>query len=92
MISVTEGELDTIASLSNSIDLAFLGLSGGAFVTLLVTVLTVSFSSALAFAGFIAAIVASGIATLFFGFRARIAYVEAKRKLGEMKRGVVASN
>jgi hypothetical protein len=87
MISVTEGELDTVASLSNSVDLAFLGMSGGAFLTLLVTVFTVAFSAPFTFAGFIAATIVSGAGTLFFGFRARVAYIDAKRKLGDIKRG-----
>lgn len=85
MHTVTGSELDTVASLSNSIDLGFFMGSGGICATLLVTILTVPMTSAVAFGGFIAASMVSGAGTLFFGIRARISYKEAQRKLAELK-------
>jgi hypothetical protein len=87
MHTVTENELDTVASLSNSIDLGFFMGSGGVFVTVGVTLLTVPMATPFAFAGFIAATIVSGAGALLFGIRARISYREAQAKLREIKRG-----
>jgi len=88
--SVTENELDTVASLSNSVDLAFTGICGGAFVTLAVTLATVTLASPIAAAGFISGTIISGIGTLFFGIKARISYKEAEQKLKDIKRGFLS--
>ena len=82
---VTDGELDTVASLSNSVHLALLGMCGGAFLTLLITLLTVQISDAHAFMGFVGATIVTFIGTLYFGINARISYKSAERKLKEIK-------
>lgn len=87
MHTVTGSELDTVASLSNSVDLAFAGVGAGAFVSLASVLMTVPFTNAVLFSGFVAATVVSGVGTVFFGLRARIAYREAQRRLQEIKRG-----
>ena len=82
---VTDGELDTVASLSNSVHLALLGMCGGAFLTLFITVLTVDISNPKAFMGFIGATIVTFIGSLYFGVNARISYKDAERKLKEIK-------
>jgi hypothetical protein len=87
MHTVTENELDTVASLSNSVDLAFTGICGGGFLTLAVTLATVTLTSPITSAGFVSATIISGLGTLFFGIKARISYKEAQEKLKDIKKG-----
>ncbi len=89
MHTVTSSELDTVASLSNSVDLTFFGVCGGAFLAFGITMLTVTFSNPLLVSGFVAATMVSGLGTAFFGARARISYKDAQRRLLEIKRGNV---
>lgn len=87
MHSVTTGELDMVASLSNSVHLAFFGLSAGAVITLGVTLVTVPMATPIMAAGFISATIVSSISTLFFGVMARISHKDARRKIEDIKRG-----
>jgi hypothetical protein len=86
MYSLTESELDTVASLSNSVHLALFGVSGGAFISAIITAITVPLAP-IAFAGFIAASITTGLFTLFFGSSSYKSYREARRKINELKCG-----
>jgi len=85
MHSVTDSELDSIASLGNSVEMTLFGICAGALITLLVTVLTVKIQSPLEFSAFISATIVSFLSTLFFGVRSRSSYKAAQRKLAEIK-------
>lgn len=86
MHTVSETELDTVASLSGSVHLAFLGVSLGAFITLLITVLTVPLQEPKTFAAFVACTGLAGILAIYFGIYAAIDYKAAKAKLQAIKR------
>jgi hypothetical protein len=74
MVTLSETELETIASPSASIHFGFFGVAFGAVVSLLITVSTVDIASPKMFAAFIAGTVLSGLATLYFGVRAILDY------------------
>ena len=82
---VSEAELNTIASSGSSVNLALLGISSGALITVMITLLSVSIQSAIAFSGFVAAAIVCFFASLFFGIHARIDYKNAREKLADIK-------
>lgn len=85
MYTVSGSELDTVASLGNSIELTFWGVATGAFISLLIVVTTGAFTSPVAFGGYVAATIVSGVGMLFFGARACLSFQGAKKKLREIK-------
>jgi hypothetical protein len=89
MHQVTSGELDAVASLNNAVNLGMFGISFGAFVSLVSTLLTVPIANPVTAAAFAGSAVAAGLATAFFGVRAIIEVREARQKLRDLKRGDV---
>lgn len=84
---VTTSELDTVASLGNSVNLALAGISAGTFTSFAITLATVPIGNPTMAAMFAGVTFASAVASLFFGARAVIDYRESSRKLKELKRG-----
>jgi hypothetical protein len=82
---ITDSELDSVASLSNSVHLALFGLCAGGLITLVITLLTVPIAQSMAFAALVASSIATFVGTIYFGINARIAYKEAERKVKEIK-------
>jgi hypothetical protein len=85
MHTLTEVELDTVASLSNSVHLGMLGISAGSLVAFVITLMTVPIVDSK-----IAAVIAgltfvSALATMFFGGRSFLCYRDSQRKLREIK-------
>lgn len=87
MIPVSSDELDTVASLSNSINLAFFCLCVGAAIAFGIVLTTTSVPDPKVYASYVALLGASLIGTAFFGTKALSDFRAAKKKLGEMKRG-----
>jgi hypothetical protein len=87
MHTVTGMELDTIASLSNSVHLTFFGVCLGAVVAFGIVLSTSKITDPIIHAGYIALLAVSAVGTLYFGIRALIDYKEAKRRLKEIKSG-----
>jgi len=87
MHTVSSTELDTVASLSNSVHLTFFGLCLGAVVTFGIVLSTSKITDPTTHAGYVALLAVSVVGTLYFGIRASIDYREAKRKLREIKSG-----
>ena len=87
MYSVTDPELNSLreSGLSATVDLSLFALCSGILVTLIVTLSTVDIKDAKTFAAYVAAMIASGIFTIWFGARAAIAWRSAKAKLKEIK-------
>ena len=86
MLTLTEIELDTVASIGNSVHLAFLGISAGAFIAFGITMLTLPIADPKLFATFAALTALAGILTAYFGVRALIDYRASRAKLSEIKR------
>ncbi len=86
MHSLSDSELDTIASSNGSIDLALLGISAGAFITLLITLLTVDITDPKKFAAFVAVAALSGVLSLSFGWRTYSSRKAAEKVLNDIKR------
>ncbi|HTX76972.1 MAG TPA: hypothetical protein VMD29_12260 [Terracidiphilus sp.] len=87
MRSISDSELDTLVSLGSSIDLTFFGITAGAFVSLIITVFTVSIPAAREFAAFIGATILTAILALFFGIRGVKAYSEGQKLLKTIRSG-----
>lgn len=87
MHQVTEAELDSVASLGNSIHLTFLGMSFGAFVALAIVLFSIEIADPLKYASVVGLTWISGIATLYFGARAIIDHRASRAKISEIKRG-----
>jgi len=85
MCHVTETELDAIASLSNSVNMTFFGITFGALISFGITIVTVPIQSEVASAMFSGLTFASLVGTLYFGVRSVIDYRAAKAKLKELK-------
>ena len=68
MFNVTEQELDSLASGFSPIHLAFFGMTLGALISFLITILTVPLSDRM-FAMFSALLASSIIAVFYFGIR-----------------------
>lgn len=86
MCHVTETELDTVASLSNSVNLAFFGVTFGSVLAFGITVATVEIPDPATKAIFSALTFVSGVGALYFGVRSAVDYKAAKAKLAELKR------
>lgn len=87
MCSVTETELDTIAALGNSINLAFFGISVGAAVSFGITLKTVPIADPATLATFASFTALSSAGTIYFGIRSAIDYRAAQKKLNDIKKG-----
>jgi hypothetical protein len=87
MHTVTEVELDTVASLSNSVHLGLLGISAGALIAFAITLLTVDITDPTVKAIMASLTWVSAIFSLYFGARATLDYRAAQQKLREIKRG-----
>lgn len=87
MHTVSGTELDTVASLSNSIHLTFFGVCFGASIAFTVVLTTVNVTQPKTFAGFVGALLVSSVLALYFGIRGGIDYAAAKKKVEEIKRG-----
>jgi len=85
MFTVTELELDAVASLSASIHLTFFGISFGALVAFAIVLATVSPNDPVIHAMFVALLWVSALMTLYFGIRGINDYITARRKLNEIK-------
>lgn len=83
--SLSEAELDSIVSHGSALDLAFLGISSGALVTLFATLFSVTIPDPLKHATFVGATIVSAGFTIFFGFRTLLSVRESKRKLAKIK-------
>ncbi len=86
MYTVTDAELDTVASLGNSIHLTFLGISFGTAIAFGIVLATVQVTDPLAHASFVALAWLSAFLTVYFAIRAFVDYRAAQRKLSEIKR------
>jgi hypothetical protein len=87
MHTLTEVELDTVAGLSNSVHLAFLGISAGAFVAFVITLATVAIEDPRTAATLSALTGLSAVLSLYFGVRAITDFRSSRQKLAEIKRG-----
>lgn len=85
--TVTEDELETLYTAGNykTLDVGLFSLSLGVLVTVLVTLGTVDIANARVNAIFWAVLLASVLASIFFGARAVIAWRSAARKLASIK-------
>lgn len=84
MHSLTETELEGIASLGNSLNLAFLGISVGALVAFAITLGTVNIPDPTEHATFAALTWISALATLYFAARSCLDHRAAKRRLRDI--------
>jgi hypothetical protein len=84
---VSGTELDTIASLGNSLHLTFFGWCGGAAVAFAIVLTTVAITDPTTHAGYVAALIVSSVLAIYFGIRGVIDYMAAKKKLREIKSG-----
>jgi hypothetical protein len=87
MHTVSSTELDTVASLSNSVHLTFFGLCLGAIIAFGIVLSTSNITDAMIHAAYIALLAVAVIGALYFGVRALVDYKEAKRQLNEIKAG-----
>jgi hypothetical protein len=87
VISVTSSELDTVAALNNSVHLGFFGLSLGSAIAFGTVLATSSIPDARTHATFVALLAVSMIGSTYFGIRAFIDYLAAKKKQAELKLG-----
>lgn len=82
---VAESELDTIASLSNSIHIGFAGASVGSLIAFGIVLATVQLTDPLLHASFVGLTWISGVFTIYFGVRAYLDYRASKEKLNQLK-------
>jgi hypothetical protein len=85
MHSVTGPELDTVASLSNSIHLAFFGICIGALISLAIVLSLTPIADPKLYASYVALTAVSAGGSIYFGIRALLDYRAAQRKLNEIK-------
>lgn len=83
MYYVTGPELDRIASISNSVNLAFFTLTCGAMLGLLGTVLTAAPGADLGVV--VMLLLAAAVLTVYFGIWALLDYRAARRNIDEIK-------
>lgn len=86
---LTEDKLDNLYTAGNykNLDVALFGVAIGAFISLVVTVMTVEIKTAAMSGGFTAGIIISAIGAVYFGIRGVIAWRDAKRQFADIKRG-----
>ncbi len=84
MYNINEHELENIASGSSQINVGFLGIAVGAFVALLITVVTVDLNDRM-FPVFVAITVLSGVASVYFGLKTKGDLDENSRRLAIIK-------
>jgi len=82
---ISDAELETIAASGNSLDLTLFGLCAGAFISLLITVTTVSIPGARAFAAYVSATIIAALATAFFGWRGIRKYIASQKGLEKLR-------
>jgi hypothetical protein len=84
---LTAHEIQALYEAGNykTLDISMFAMCGGVFVTLLVTLATITFDSPFLLAGFVAAGCVFGVGTIVFGIRARIAWKSAKRELDALR-------
>ena len=87
MHPVSSTELDIVASLGNSVHLTFFGLCAGAAIAFGVVLTTANVTNPITHAEYVAALIVSGVLSLYFGIRGAIDYKAAKRKLKDIKYG-----
>jgi hypothetical protein len=87
MRTMSDSELDTLVSYGSSLDLTFFGATFGAFVTLLLTVLTVSLPGAREFTAFVGATILTSVLSLYFGIRGVRAYSAGQKMLEAIRTG-----
>lgn len=85
--TVTGMELDTIASLSNSVHLTFFGICLGALVAFGIVLSTSQITEPLTYSAYVSLLAVSLIGTSYFGLRGVIDYREARRKVNDLKLG-----
>lgn len=87
MHTLTETELETVASLSNSVHLTFLGMSFGSLVAFALVLWTIEIKDPTQHAILVGLTWISAVFSLYFGIRAAIDYRASRRKLKEIKAG-----
>ena len=85
--TVTATELETVASLSKSVHLAFFGLCVGALIAFGIVLSTSNIAEPLIHSAYVALLAVSGVGSLYFGIRAVIDYREARNKLAAITAG-----
>jgi hypothetical protein len=84
---LTGTELDTVASISNSVHLAFFGLCAGGVISFGIVLASGAVTDPSQHASYVALFAISVIGALYFGVRAKIDYKKSKDKLREIKQG-----
>jgi hypothetical protein len=84
---LTNNELETVASISNSVHLTFFGLCTGGVISFGIVLAGSAIAEPKQIASYVALFAVSSIGSLYFGIRAVIDYRRAKDKLREIKRG-----
>ena len=87
MISVSDTELDAVASLASSINLAFFGISFGSLIAFAITLATVEITAAVTHASFVGLTWVSAVCALYFAVQAVRDYRRSKAKLAQIKSG-----
>lgn len=86
VFQVFEYELDSLTSVSNSLNLTIAGIAFGAALTLFVTLTTVTtWNSAYMYATYVAVFVVSILALVTFGVRAISDFKKARREIKRIK-------
>jgi hypothetical protein len=84
---VTTNELDAVASLSNSLNLTFFGISFGSTTAFGIVLSTSVIGDPKVYAAYVALLAVSFIGSGYFGIRGILDYRAAKKKLEEIKSG-----
>ena len=86
MYQVTRDELDDLKAAGNykTLDIAMLALCIGIFMSSFITLLTVTIANVNVLATFVVVCTVTGIASLFFGVRARMAWRAASTQFGRI--------
>lgn len=85
VFQVFEHEFDSLTSIGNSLDLTLGGISFGAVLTLGITMATVTFTSVMLKAAFIAGLIVAAVFTVFFGVRAVLGAVRTRKEIQRIK-------
>jgi hypothetical protein len=87
MHSLTETELDGVASIHNSVHLTFFGVCVGGLMAFGIALATLSIADPKTYAAFVALFAICILGSSYFGVRGVIDYREARRRLREIKAG-----